>query len=316
MSFTKLQPDLVLDAVEAFGHEVNGRCYPLNSYENRVYQVGLEAGGQLIAKFYRPDRWSFEQICEEHAFNKFLFEKQVSVGQGIQGKAQSSVLEMSGFYCSVQERVLGAVPELEDLDSLFQLGQLIGEMHQASRGWVFEKRNGYNVGVMGRENFNVLLDWIPKKHCALYQKVMGQLLVAIDDCLPTDFESHFVAIHGDCHLSNVVMSENGPVLIDFDDVMMGPAIQDIWMFLAGDNNQKQLSELIDGYEESIEFPHYQLSWIPALRALRVINYSAWLAKRWSDPAFPKAFPWFNTDDYWAQHIKELQNLSLAFNLNP
>ncbi len=312
MSFTNLQPDLVLDAVEAFGFEVNGRCYPLNSYENRVFQVGLEKGGQLIAKFYRPERWSLEQVLEEHAFNQFLIDHNISVGQSLNGSAQSSVLEMGGYYCSVQERVLGAVPELEDLDSLFQLGQLIGEMHKASQSWSFKRRNSYDVRAMGRENLNFLSQWIPKKHHVKYREVTGQLLKNIDDRLPADFESHFIAIHGDCHLSNVVMSENGPVLIDFDDVMMGPAIQDIWMFLAGDNNRKQLSELIDGYEESTEFPHYQLSWIPALRALRVINYNAWLAKRWSDPAFPKAFPWFNTEDFWAGHIKELESFLIAF----
>jgi Ser/Thr protein kinase RdoA (MazF antagonist) len=312
LSFTNLHPDVVLDAVEAFGYEVNGRCYPLNSYENRVYQVGLETGGQLIAKFYRSNRWSLDQISEEHAFNQFLFKKSVSVGQSLEGHNDSCVLEIGGFYCSIQERILGSVPELEDLDSLYQLGQLIGEVHKTSKSWSFKKRNQFNVQAMGRENYQYLSNWLPKKQQSLYQKVMMQLFDKIENCLPADFESHFIAIHGDCHLSNVVMSDAGPVLIDFDDVMMGPAIQDIWMFLAGENHHQQLSELIDGYEESIEFPHEQLAWIPALRALRVINYSAWLAKRWSDPAFPKAFPWFNTEDYWTQHIKELQNLVLAF----
>lgn len=310
MDFKQLQPDLILDAAEAFGFEVSGQYYPLNSYENRVYQVGIEPRGQLIAKFYRPDHWCEAQIIEEHEFTKFLASKGVKVVNTLCSQTGSSLLEVEGFYASVQEKIIGPVPELEDLDSLYQLGQLIGKMHQASRDWQFKKRQQLSVTRMGRDNVKYLLNgWVGKKQQLIYQSIATELLAAIDKCLPENFEQHFIAVHGDCHLANVVMSEEGPVLLDFDDAMMAPAIQDIWMFLAGENNRHQLAELIDGYEESLDFPRNQLLWIPALRALRVINYTAWLAKRWGDPAFPTAFPWFNTEDFWIQHCQELQALT-------
>jgi Ser/Thr protein kinase RdoA (MazF antagonist) len=316
----------VLDAVENFGFEVSGQCYPLNSYENRVFQVGLLDGGFVIAKFYRPARWSLQAIEEEHSFSNKLCAAGACVAANLTDLQGNTVHVIDGFFCSLQKKVSGQVPELEDLDSLFQIGQALGQLHkvckdlgdassQSNNQSYFKHRCTNNVKAMGVDNITflqqeILPNKLQKKWLLKYQNITQQLLIAIDACLPNEFEQSFMPIHGDCHLSNVLMAADGPVLLDFDDAMLGPAIQDVWMFLAGDKNQhqQQLSELIEGYEEYCEFPHEQLAWIPALRALRVINYTAWLAKRWQDPAFPIAFPWFNTTDFWMQHVKELQSL--------
>ena len=211
----------------------------------------------------------------------------------------------------MQKKILGRAPELDSFENLYELGKMLGSLHEASSGFCFEKRAHYNVNEMGRKNVKYLSEnWLGAKNSTQYSKTCSRLIGSIHQALSTGFEESFISIHGDCHLSNILMSHDGPVLLDFDDAMMGPAIQDVWMLLAGDESQytKQLSELIDGYEEFIEFPRCQLKWVPALRALRVINYTAWLAKRWSDPAFPKAFPWFNTESFWLEHINELQQL--------
>jgi len=314
-SFSDLQPDMVLDGVEAFGVEVSGHCYPLNSYENRVFQVGVEGGAAVIAKFYRPERWSKAQIQEEHDFAAKLGAAGISTAKNLVTAEGETIVETAGFHCSVQQKIMGRMPEIDNFDNLYQLGQIIGEMHAATGNHPLTARNTFNPQYMGSDNADFLAaNWLPKKHLALYKKSVAQLLGCIDKCLPNDFSDSFMSIHGDCHLSNVLMTHSGPVLLDFDDVMSGPAMQDLWMFIGGDQVQQrqQLSELMEGYQESGEFPQQQLAWIPALRALRVINYTAWLAKRWADPAFPLAFPWFNAEDFWLQHIKELQQLVKDF----
>jgi len=314
-SFSELQPNMVLDAVEAFGIEVSGHCYPLNSYENRVFQVGIEDGAPVIAKFYRPGRWSLEQIKEEHRFGEILSEAAVDTAISLVTASGESVIDFAGFYCCVQQKIMGRMPEVDNFDNLFQLGQIIGQMHAATSDYPLTVRQIFDPKAMGIDNASFLAtNWLPKKQLPLYQKTVAELVQKIGQCLPPNFSASFTTIHGDCHLSNVLMTDSGPVLLDFDDVMTGPVIQDLWMFLAGDKvqQQQQLSELIEGYQESLEFPAEQLAWIPALRALRVINYTAWLAKRWGDPAFPLAFPWFNTEDFWIAHIKELQQLSKDF----
>jgi len=332
-NFSNLQPNIILDAVEHFGFEVSGQCYPLNSYENRVFQVGLLDNKSVIAKFYRPNRWALETLQEEHAFSNQLAAAGVAVAANLRDLQGNTVHQIAGFYCSLQHKIIGREPELEDLDSLFQIGQVLGQLHQASASLYnaknsmannkisFKHRPVFDVQAMGHDNVAYLLAHVvskklSKKWLLKYQNITQQLLSAIAQCLPNDMSEHYIAAHGDCHLSNVLMSANGPVLLDFDDAMLAPAIQDVWMFLAGDKSQhqQQLSELIEGYEECIEFPHQQLSWIPALRALRVINYTAWLAKRWSDSAFVIAFPWFNSEEFWMQHVKELEGLLREFSV--
>lgn len=316
-SFSDLQPDMVLDAVEAFGVEVSGHCYPLNSYENRVFQVGVEDAAPVIAKFYRPGRWSMEQIKEEHGFVAKLSAAGVKTASNLTTAAGETLVEFDGFFCSVQQKIMGRMPEVDNFDNLYQLGQIVGEMHAATNSYQLSARNVFDPQAMGSDNADFLAtNWLPKKQLPLYEKCVAALLRQIDNCLPADFSDSFMTIHGDCHLSNVLMTDQGPVLLDFDDLMHGPAIQDLWMFLAGDKaaQQQQLSELLEGYQESQEFPEQQLSWVPALRALRVINYTAWLAKRWNDPAFPLAFPWFNGEDFWIGHIKELQQLTKDFDV--
>ena len=316
ISFADLQPDTVLDAVEAFGVQVSGHCYPLNSYENRVFQVGVEGGSPVIAKFYRPGRWSREQIQEEHDFTAKLLSKGVSTAKNLNTQSGESIIEWKGFFASVQEKVLGRIPEVDNFDNLYQLGQVVGQMHAAIGNQSLKARSTYEPQIMGSDNVDYLsASWIPKKMQTGYRKAADQLLQKIANCLPANFNQSFITIHGDCHLSNVLMAEDTPVLLDFDDVMAGPAVQDLWMFLAGSSTlqSQQLSELLEGYQESLEFDLKQLSWIPALRSLRVINYTAWLAKRWNDPAFKLAFPWFNSEDFWVQHIKELEQLTKGFN---
>ncbi|MEM5529506.1 serine/threonine protein kinase [Gammaproteobacteria bacterium AS21] len=331
-NFSHLQPNIILDAVENFGFEVSGQSYPLNSYENRVFQVGLLDNKSVIAKFYRPNRWAIETLQEEHDFSNQLAAAGVAVAANLQDLQGNTVHQIEGFYCSLQHKIIGREPELEDLESLFQIGQVLGQLHQASARLYsanntannkisFKHRPVFDVQAMGQDNVTYLLanvvgKKLSKKWLAKYQSITQQLLAAITQCLPDDMSEHYIAAHGDCHLSNVLMSASGPVLLDFDDAMLAPPIQDVWMFLAGDKSQhqQQLSELIEGYEEYIEFPHQQLSWIPAMRALRVINYTTWLAKRWSDSAFPIAFPWFNSEDFWMQHVKELEGLLREFSV--
>lgn len=318
-----LTPDIVIDAVESTGRLSDACILALNSYENRVYQVGIEESEPVIAKFYRPNRWSVEQILEEHEFTRQLFELEIPVVPPliIDGQSDTPTLaHFNDFYFAIYPRQGGRAPELDNLDHLYRLGQAIGRIHAAGAAYPFKHRVPFTVQAFGYDNVAYLLknNFIPSDLVPAYQSIAAEVLAEIERNHPESKKFQQISLHGDCHPGNVLWRNDKPHFVDFDDAMTGPAIQDLWMLLSGDrlNKQKQLSEIIEGYEMFYPFDVRELKLIESLRAMRVLNYSAWLAKRWDDPAFPKSFPWFNTPRYWSEHVLELKELLSSLQEKP
>ena len=306
--YSKLTPDTVIDAVESLGYLSDLRVFPLNSYENRVYQVGIEADEPIIAKFYRPNRWSDEQIIEEHEFTLALQKIDVPVIPPIQINDET-LFNFKGYRFSLYQRRGGHAPELEDLDCLFTLGQHLGRVHSLGQAKPFDHRPEINIQSFAIDSRNFILEneFIPSSLVEPYAAITEQLI----DKLQSDFAKvtyQAIRLHGDCHPGNILTRPDSMYIVDLDDSRNGPAIQDLWMLISGDTEQKraQLSSILEGYEEFCEFDLSELALIEPLRTLRLIHYAGWLAKRWNDPAFPMAFPWFNTERYWAEHILELK----------
>ncbi len=306
--YDQLTPDFVLDAVESIGLETDSRILSLNSYENRVYQVGIEDGLPLIAKFYRPFRWSKEAIIEEHQFTQRLLEQDISVISPL--KINDTTLhDYKGFSFTLFPRQGGHAPEVDCADTLFRIGRNIGRIHQVSGQQLFQHRKTLSVDEWAIQSQNFLLseNFIPSSLIEAYKTLSDDIIQKIVTIWKrTSFNP--IRLHGDCHLGNILWRDELAHFIDFDDCMNGPAIQDIWLLLSGDRTQQtqQLVEIIEGYEEFCDFDPRQLNLIESLRTLRMMYYAAWLAKRWSDPAFPMFFPWFNTERYWSDHILELR----------
>jgi Ser/Thr protein kinase RdoA (MazF antagonist) len=310
-----LTPDVVIDAVESTGRRSDIRIFALNSYENRVYRVGIEQGEPVIAKFYRPGRWTLDQIDEEHRFTQHLYDLEIPVVAPlvIAEKSKSPCIScFAGFYFSLCPQQGGRAPELDNLDHLHQLGQFIGRIHAAGIGFPFQHRINLSVQAYGHDSVAYLLEkgFIPDELRAAYEAISTEVLAAIEQNTPESAEFNPISLHGDCHPGNVLWRDDRPHFVDFDDAMTGPAMQDLWMLLSGDkaSRQRQLSEIVEGYELFCDFDLRELRLIEPLRAMRVLNYSAWLARRWGDPAFPVSFPWFNTPRYWSEHILELKEL--------
>ena len=318
-----LTPDVVIDAVESTGRSPDARILALNSYENRVYQVGLDGDDPVIAKFYRPDRWSIEQILEEHQFVQRLYEAEIPVVPPIVIDEDSDIPTLSWFnkfaFC-IYPRQGGRAPELDNLDHLHLLGQFIGRIHATGAGYPFKHRVSLRVRAFGHDSAAFLLDndFIPGEIRSAYESIVNEVLLAIEQNSPESTEFDSISLHGDCHVGNVLWRDDRPHFVDFDDAISGPAIQDLWMLLSGDtaNRQRQIVEIIEGYELFREFDLRELKLIEPLRALRVLNYNAWLAKRWDDPAFPMSFPWFNTPRYWSEHILELKEMLTSLHERP
>jgi len=318
-----LTPDVVIDAIESTGRICDACILALNSYENRVYQVGLDADDPVIAKFYRPDRWSAEQIKEEHQFIQRLYEAEIPVVPPIVIDRESDIPTLSHFnhfdFC-IYPRQGGRAPELDNLDHLHQLGQYIGRIHAIGAGYPFKHRISLRVQAYGYDSVTFLLEngFIPGDVRPAYESIVNEVLAAIEQNSPESTEFDSISLHGDCHPGNVLWRDDRPHFVDFDDAISGPAIQDLWMLLSGDtaNKQRQISEIVEGYELFREFNLRELKLIEPLRALRVLNYNAWLAKRWDDPAFPMSFPWFNTPRYWSEHILELKELLTSLHERP
>ena len=313
--YQQLTPDVVIDAVESTGRRSDARILALNSYENRVYQVGMEEGEPVIAKFYRPNRWSIEQILEEHQFTQQLYDLEIPVVPPLvidEGSDAPTLRRFNNFDFSIYPRQGGRAPELDNLGHLHQLGQFIGRIHTVGANFTFKHRIALRVQAFGYDSVAYLLEkgFIPRELHPAYESISREVLAAIELNSPESVELRAISLHGDCHPGNVLWRDDRPHFVDFDDAMTGPAIQDLWMLLSGDtvNKQRQLSEIIEGYEIFREFDLRELRLIEPLRAMRVLNYNAWLAKRWDDPAFPMSFPWFNTPRYWSEHILELKEL--------
>lgn len=316
--FATLTPDLVLDAVESIGYLSDARVLALNSYENRVYQVGIEDSQPLIAKFYRPDRWSDAAIREEHAFSHELAEYEVPVVAPLQRDGES-LFEHAGFRFALFPRRGGRAPEPGNLDQLYRLGQLLGRLHAVGANRPFEHRETLTVAGFGHASLDTLLDggFVPRSLLPAYESVARDLLKRLDE-LFARVRYTPIRLHGDCHPGNLLHRDDAFHVVDLDDCRMGPAVQDLWMMLAGDRQERlgQLSELVDGYQEFHDFDPRELPLIEGLRALRVMHHSAWIARRWDDPAFPLAFPWFANERYWGDQILALREQLAALDEEP
>lgn len=308
--FESLTPEVILDAVESTGARCDGRLLALNSFENRVYQVGLEDGTFVIAKFYRPDRWRDEQILEEHAFLAELAEDEVPVVAPLAVDGTSTIARSAGFRLALFPRRGGRAPELDRDDTLRRIGRFLARIHQVGGRGRFEHRETISVARMGRASSQFLLDnaCLPPDLVPAYRSVADLALDATEACFAQAGPLRQLRIHGDCHAGNVLWTEDGPHFVDFDDTCTGPAIQDLWMLLSGERaaRESQLAVVLEGYETFREFDRAELVLVEALRTLRLMHYAAWLARRWDDPAFPANFPWFNTQKFWQDHILALR----------
>ncbi|HEY2337470.1 MAG TPA: serine/threonine protein kinase [Burkholderiales bacterium] len=302
--YASLEPHIVLDALEAAGYRGDGRLLPLNSYENRVYQVWLEDNSSVVAKFYRPGRWSAAQIAEEHAFAKELDEREIPV------VAPIHTGEFGGFTFAVYPRRGGRTPELGDPKVLEWIGRFLGRIHAVGAARAFVERGSLNPQTFGAEPRAFLLqsDFIPAELLEAWKAVTEQALFLVTKCFERAGEVRAIRLHGDCHVGNILWTPGGPHFVDLDDSRMGPAMQDLWMLLSGDRAAmtSALRDVLEGYEKFMAFDRAELHLVEALRTLRLIHYSAWIARRWDDPAFPAAFPWFNTTRYWQDRILELR----------
>jgi len=311
--YTNLDPDVILHAIESAGFLCNGSLLALNSYENRVYQVGLEEGPPIIAKFYRPERWSNAAILEEHQFALQLEEHEIPVVAPIRSSTQETLHEYQGFRFALFKRWGGRALELDSLEQLEWMGRFIGRLHAVGAASSFKHRSTLNVQTFGYQPYRFLIEhpfippFLKEKYCQLVESVLKKI--------ETQFQQagklKMIRLHGDIHVGNVLWNDAGPHIVDLDDCMMGPAIQDIWMLLSGDPHQiqLQLEYILSGYREFHDVNLRELQLIEALRTLRMLHYSAWLAKRWDDPAFPISFPWFNTSHYWQEQLQNLQDQS-------
>ncbi len=308
-NFSTLSPDYVLNALENIGFCSDGHMLALNSYENRVYQVGMEEGPPLVAKFYRPCRWTDEAILEEHAFVQELVEQEIPVVPAIVLDGVS-LHHFEGFRFAVFSKHGGRAPELDDHHTLEWMGRFLGRIHAIGAIKPFDERPMLDIASYGEQSLDYLLthDFIPPDLDDAYRSVVNQALDGARHCFERAGEVQSLRLHGDCHMGNVLWTDAGPHFVDFDDSRMGPAMQDLWMLLSGERTDmmRQLNDVLAGYEVFCEFNDRELHLIEALRTLRLIHYSAWLARRWDDPAFQQMFSWFNTQLYWQDRVLELR----------
>ncbi len=307
--FGPLTPDFVLTAVEATGLRCDGRLQTLNSYENRVYQVGIEDAAPLVVKFYRPERWSDEAILEEHAFLAELAEEEIPAVAALDIGGHS-LHHHEGFRLALFPRRGGRAPELDDPAVLGWLGRFLGRIHAVGARRPFVARPDLTLHSFGEEPRETLLDspFLPPELRHTWQTVADQALDGVRRCYERAGALPQIRLHGDVHGGNVLWTDAGPHFVDFDDARNGPAIQDLWMLLSGDAPAmaRQLDHVLEGYEQFADFDPASLHLVEALRTLRLIHYAAWIAKRWDDPAFPAAFSWFDSPRYWQDMILALR----------
>ena len=326
MSFHHLDPQQVLESLDAVGLRGDGRILQLNSYENRVFQVFLEDGAVVVAKFYRPGRWSNVQIVEEHAFALELAAAEVPVvpplvlhldcvapGVTLNGDPPTLACRdtpQGTHRYTAATRCAGREPELEDPAALRQLGRFIGRLHAVGRRQRFVHRHHLNARTDGHRALKLLLDggFVPDTQAAAWQDACSRALDAVEAAFDRAAPLATLRLHGDCHLGNVLWRDGAPHVVDLDDAMQGPAVQDLWMLVSGDHATmaQQLNHLLEGYEQFSEFDDRERLLIEPLRTLRMVRHSAWLAERWSDPTFPLNFPFFGTAAYWSQQAAQLR----------
>ncbi len=308
--YADLTPDRLLDAIESAGWRCSGSVLALNSYENRVYQVGLEEGGFLVAKFYRPGRWSDAAILEEHAFALELATAEIPVVPPLADAAGHTLHHAGAHRFALYPRQGGRTPELGDPEHLRRLGRMLGRLHAVGATARFAHRPALTLDRFGREPVAFLLDhdFVPAEVRHNWRLAAETLLDRIDERFAAVGPLPTLRLHGDCHPGNLLWTDDGPHFVDLDDCLTGPAIQDLWMLLSGSREEMaaQMRTLLEGYRQFRDFDPLELGLIEALRGLRLLHYSGWLARRWHDPAFPLAFPWFGTPRYWEEQIVTLR----------
>ena len=307
--YSALTPDVVVSAVEALGHRCDGRILALNSYENRVYQVGREDTTPVVVKFYRPERWSDAAILEEHEFALELARAEIPVIAPDVHDGRS-LFKYEGFRYAVYPRAGGRWPELGTKDDRQWMGRFLARIHLIGRTRAFRHRPRLDWRVLGQDTADFLLDsgWIPSHLEAAYESLAEDVLSIVEQRFDEAQPLRVLRLHGDCHPGNVLWTDKGPHFVDLDDCMTGPAVQDLWMLLSGRTEEMrvQLDDIVEGYQEFADFDHHETSLIEPLRTLRIMHYAGWLARRWDDPAFPRAFPWFQEPKYWEQHVLNLR----------
>ncbi|HHM04455.1 MAG TPA: serine/threonine protein kinase [Gammaproteobacteria bacterium] len=318
--YQSLSPDRILDAVESTGARCDGRLLALNSYENRVYQVGTEDGPPLIAKFYRPGRWPNEAILEEHAFALELAAREIPVVPPLRNEAGITLHEFDHHRLALYPRQGGRWPELDKPGKLLWLGRFLGRIHAVGAIAPFQHRPTLTIEDFGDASCHYLLEngFIPAELTLAYRTLAEDVLKQVRACWERAGPVSLIRLHGDCHGGNILWSGAGPHFVDLDDARMGPAVQDLWMLLSGERRDMtmQLSELLEGYNDFFDFNPRELALIEALRTLRLLHYAAWLARRWKDPAFKQAFPWFNSPRYWEEQILALREQAAAMDELP
>lgn len=313
LPFAGLTPERVLDALDSVlipaGSRTDGRLLALNSYENRVYQAGIEDGAPIVAKFYRPQRWSNDAILEEHTFVAELAAREIPAVPPLAFDGRT-LHEFDGFRFAIFERRGGRAPELDRRDTLEWLGRFIGRIHAVGATKPYAARPTLDLRTFGYEPRDFLMshDFVPGDVRPAYEAAVALALEGVERAYERAGDVRMLRAHGDCHPSNVLWTDAGPHFVDFDDSRMAPAVQDLWLLLPGDRPgaSRALTDLLAGYEDFCEFDPRELHLIEALRTLRLIHYAAWLARRWDDPAFPAAFPWFSTHRYWEARVLELR----------
>ncbi len=320
LPFYALDPDLILSAIESMGIAADGRLLALNSYENRVYQVGVESGPSLVVKFYRPNRWDDQQILEEHSFLNELAENEIPVVAPILFDGFKSLCHYRGFRYAVFPKHGGRAPDLDREGVLEWIGRFIGRIHSLGAIKPFESRPVISVESFLIEPSRFLLDngFIPADLIPAYNSVLKLALDGVLRCFERAGDVSTIRLHGDCHMGNVLWTDLGPHFVDFDDCRMGPAIQDLWMMLSGthEDMSEQFQEILLGYADFYDFNFKELHLIEALRTLRLVHYSGWIASRWDDPAFKQSFTWFNTQQYWQDRILEMREQVSLMNEPP
>jgi Ser/Thr protein kinase RdoA (MazF antagonist) len=308
--FAGLTPDAVLNAAEEVGLAPDGHVFALNSYENRVYRLGRASAAPVVLKFYRAGRWSDAQILEEHAFAIELAAAEIGVAAPLR-LGDTTLRHCGEFRLAAFAMQPGGAPDLDQPGARELLGRTLGRIHAIGALRPFAVRPTLRGERLGARASAVVLasGQLPLHLRERYTRVSAELAAQIDALDVAGYP--YIRLHGDCHLGNILWQPQGPVFVDLDDCMNGPAIQDLWMFLAGnpDERRGQWAELLAGYERFATIDRTQVRLVEALRAARMLNHAAWIAERWADPAFPRAFPWFGEVRFWEEHVNDLYEQS-------
>lgn len=307
--YDALTPEIILEAVEQYGVRCTGALLALSSYENRVYRVDTEDDGPRVAKFYRPGRWSDAAIIEEHDFARLAAEHEIPVVAPL-ARSGLTLHEHGGFRFAVFPWQPGRTPEITSLEDFHVLGRYLGRLHLLGAHAPFEHRLRLTVAAFGDASIASLREspFLPADVVAPFCALGSQLLPLLREAFVAASDVAQIRLHGDFHLGNILWSETGPFLVDFDDCLTGPAVQDLWMVLSGEQQdvEAQLSHLLAGYRQFAAFNPAELQLIEPLRTLRLLRYNAWIAARWEDPAFPRSFPWFSSPHYWQEQVTALR----------